>query len=77
MFDVSILIKLYEKYDWSNNSSVKCKFNKRSDGLTSSVATLTIGPEIEPLWCIIEIHIKVPPISMYNMDDVKQPMKNI
>ena len=37
---------------------------KRPDGLTSSAATLTLGPEIEPLGHIIEIHIKVPPLNL-------------
>ena len=40
------------------------------DGLTSSVAILTQGPEIKPLEHIIEIHIKVP-VSMKNENEVK------
>ena len=33
---------------------------KRPDGLTGSIANLTLGPEIGPLGHIIEIQIKVP-----------------
>ena len=49
---------------------------KRPDGITSSAATLTLGPEIEPLGHIIEIHIKIPPINIKNKNDGK-PMENI
>ena len=44
--------------------------------MTSSAATLTLGPEIEPLGHIIEMHIEVPPISMYNENDMK-PLENV
>ena len=34
--------------------------NMRPDGLTSSAATLTLGPEIGPLGHIIKIHLSIP-----------------
>ena len=40
------------------------KKNKRPGGLTTSAATLTLGPEIGSLGHIVKMHLKVPPISM-------------
>ena len=50
---------------------VQSIYNKRPHGLTSSAATLTLGPEIRHLGHIIEIHIKVSLIGIYNKNDVK------
>ena len=55
---------------------LQLKKNKRPDGLTSSAATLTPGPEIGPLGHIIEMHIKLPQISMQHKNDVK-PVESI
>ena len=56
--------------------SIPFETNKRPHGLTSSTATLTLGSEIRPSRHIIEMHLKVPPISMWNKNDVK-PVENI
>ena len=49
--------------------------NKKPDGLTSSAATLTLGPEIGLLGNIIEIHLKVHPISMLKKKMIQNQWK--
>ena len=40
MFNVSIWIIFYEKYDWSNHSMIKCKFKKVSNWTTATYALM-------------------------------------
>ena len=40
MIDVSIYINSYEKYDWSNHSMLKCKFQKVNNFTTTTHAQL-------------------------------------
>ena len=40
MFNVSISINLYEKYDWSNHSMIKCKFKKVNNWTTTTYAPM-------------------------------------
>ena len=38
MFNVSILIIFYEKYDWSSHPMIKCKFKKVNNWTTTATA---------------------------------------
>ena len=40
MFNVSIEIIFYEKYDWSNHSIIKCKFKKVNNWTTTTYAPM-------------------------------------
>ena len=50
--------------------------NKRPDSLASSAVILTLNPEIGPLGHIIEIQLKIPPVSIWNENDAK-PVETI
>ena len=40
MFNVSIWIIFYEKYDWSNHSMIKCNFKKVNNWTTTTYAPM-------------------------------------
>ena len=40
MFNVSILIIFYEKYDWSSHPMIKCKFKKVNNWTTTTYALM-------------------------------------
>ena len=40
MFNVSILIIFYEKYDWSSHPMIKCKFKKVNNWITTTYAPM-------------------------------------
>ena len=40
MFNVSMLIIFYEKYDWSSHSMIKCKFKKVNNWTTTTYAPM-------------------------------------
>ena len=40
MFNVSILIIFYEKYDWSSHPMIKCKFKKVNNWTTTTYAPM-------------------------------------
>ena len=50
---------LNDRFIWHFIQWTALNQKKRPGGLTSSAATVTLGPEIGPLWHTIEIHLKV------------------